>query len=493
LTSFRSDTIEEFPVMGFAPTAEQAAIRDAARVEQDLIVEAGAGAGKTSTLRLLGNDQPNDKCLYVAYNKSTQIEAQASFPPNVRCRTAHALAYAGTIGRYGDRVSKARMGSIPSRELMERLRIWEPFDLGGKHDPLTPKTIAEMVARTLTRFTTSGDSRVTSFHMPRVAGLEDDTAKALAEHVAGFAELAWADYTKVNGVLTFTPNVYLKLWQLTRPRLRFDTIFFDEAQDANGAMAAIVNGQSCRRRAVGDSCQAINGWNGAVDAMAKWDWPRLMLTQSFRFGPRIANLANLWLGSLRAPLRLSGLESIDSRIVSRLSEPTAILCRTNMGVIDAALGQLGQDRRVAVVGGIGDAALLAQAAADLRNGRRTTHPDLAAFRSWEEFSSFVRTDPDGEDFRVLVSLVETYGTDQILALKRNLCDREADAQVTVSTCHKSKGREWDSVLIGQDFTPRSDEETGDPLPLTREQKMLAYVAVTRAKREICPGPLASAE
>jgi hypothetical protein len=215
-----------------------------------------------------------------------------------------------------------------------------------------------------------------------------------------------------------------------------------------------------------------------------------MLTQSFRFGPEIAKLANLWLESLDADLRLSGLDALDSRIVDAMPDPAAILCRTNMGVIDAALGQLARGRRVAVVGGIGEAALLAQAAADLRNGRRTSHPDLAAFRSWEEFAAFVKTDPDGEDFRVLVSLVETYGTDQILALKRNLCDREADAEVTVSTCHKSKGREWDSVLIGQDFTPRSDDE-GEPMPLTRDQKMLAYVAVTRAKLALCPGPLAS--
>ncbi|MGH3927249.1 MAG: DNA helicase, partial [Pseudonocardiaceae bacterium] len=73
--------------MGFTPTDEQAAIRDAARTEQDLVIEAGAGTGKTSTLRLLAQDQPRMRFLYVAYNKAIQVGAKWSFPDNVEVRT----------------------------------------------------------------------------------------------------------------------------------------------------------------------------------------------------------------------------------------------------------------------------------------------------------------------------------------------------------------------------------------------------------------------
>ena len=480
--------------MGYAPTPEQAAIIAAARVERDLIIEAGAGTGKTSTLRFLANDQPKDRCLYIAYNKAMQVAAEASFPANVKCRTAHSLAYAGTIGKYGNRVSKARMGSLPSWELRDQLKINKVFKVSDDEDakPLGPKTLAEMVARTLTRFTTTGDREVTTWHVPRVPGLDDaDRAAELAVLIVDYARRAWTDYANPKGTLTFNPNIYLKLWQLSNPTLRFDTIFFDEAQDANGAMAAVVNRQTCKRRAVGDRNQALYEWNGAVDAMAKWDWPRLYLTQSFRFGPAVAVEANKWLNYLDADLRLSGLESIGSEIVDELPDPSAILCRRNLGVIEAALGKLAQGYRVCIPGGIGEAAELAKAAGDLRAYGSTTHPDLAAFDSWEAFTTFVRTDADGEDFRTLVSLVETYGTDQILALKHSLTENEDDADVVVTTGHKAKGKEWHSVLIGADFAPReSDPEAGDEPLFTRTQAMLAYVAITRGKFQVCPGPLA---
>lgn len=46
---------------------------------------------------------------------------------------------------------------------------------------------------------------------------------------------------------------------------------------------------------VGDSAQAIYGWRGARDIMTGFDGTRLTLSQSFRFGPRLAEEANRWL------------------------------------------------------------------------------------------------------------------------------------------------------------------------------------------------------
>lgn len=53
----------------------------------------------------------------------------------------------------------------------------------------------------------------------------------------------------------------------------------------------------------------------------------------------------------------------------------------------------------------------------------------------------------------------------------------------VSTAHKAKGREWESVLIADDFA----EPTGEDLP--RVDAMLGYVAVTRARLRLDRGSL----
>ena len=59
---------------------------------------------------------------------------------------------------------------------------------------------------------------------------------------------------------------------------------------------------------------------------------------------------------------------------------------------------------------------------------------------------------------------------------------EKDAQVTVSTAHRSKGLEWPVVMLSEDFT-----DITDPL-LSQEERQdetnLLYVAVTRARKTL---------
>ena len=63
--------------------------------------------------------------------------------------------------------------------------------------------------------------------------------------------------------------------------------------------------------------------------------------------------------------------------------------------------------------------------------------------------------------------------------------------VVVSTAHKAKGLEWDRVRIGDDFRgPKEDPQTGELLMPAPEELRLAYVAVTRARKELDPGSLA---
>ncbi|MDA8140896.1 MAG: hypothetical protein M0036_19785, partial [Desulfobacteraceae bacterium] len=60
---------------------------------QSLKIMAFAGTGKTSTLIAYAQARPHLRFLYVAFNKSVQLEAAEKFPANVVARTAHALAF----------------------------------------------------------------------------------------------------------------------------------------------------------------------------------------------------------------------------------------------------------------------------------------------------------------------------------------------------------------------------------------------------------------
>jgi superfamily I DNA/RNA helicase len=240
-------------------------------------------------------------------------------------------------------------------------------------------------------------------------------------------------------------------------------------------MVAIVAAQTHAQLVwVGDSQQQIYTFTGAVNALAHVPADsKAYLTQSFRFGTAIADEANRILGKLEAELRLVGTDSIRS-IVGPVSEPDAILCRTNAAAVREVLTRQKQGQRVALVGGGDEVVRFAKAARELMDDGHTDHPELACFESWGEVQTYVVEDEQGGDLRLMVKLVDDFGVETILAALDRMIP-EANADVIVSTAHKSKGREWSSVQLAGDFPPGTTN---------REELRLLYVAVTRAKRNL---------
>src|SRR6266576_1763143 len=76
------------------PTVEQAAIIEAARSTQDnLLINALAGAAKTSTLVMIAHALPSTIMLSLAFNKRIATEMKDRLPSNVMCKTLNALGH----------------------------------------------------------------------------------------------------------------------------------------------------------------------------------------------------------------------------------------------------------------------------------------------------------------------------------------------------------------------------------------------------------------
>jgi hypothetical protein len=369
---------------------------------------------------------------------------------------------------------------VPARETARILRINDALRLGERM--LAPAQVARLVMETVDRFCRSADREPGGCHVPRKPGLDsDDDMRDLREILVPLARKAWEDLSGQDGRLGFTHDCYLKLWQLSGPQLSADYVLLDEAQDANPVILSVVTGQrGSQLVAVGDRSQAIYGWRGAVDAMDRFpDAQRLTLSQSFRFGPAIASEANKWLDVAGASLRITGYDRISS-MVAGLENPAAVLCRTNAETISRAMSAVDSGRKVAVVGGGDDIRRLAEAAITLKAGSGTAHPELMAFRTWGEVQDHAENDPSGSDLKVLVNLIDKHGPDVIIAVVESLVD-ERRADTVISTAHKAKGREWNSVKIADDFREPKKQDDGKPGKVPREEAMLAYVAVTRAR------------
>lgn len=467
------------------PTGEQSAIVDAARSGKQLVIQAGAGTGKTATLKMVADTLAGRRAVYLAYNKTTAAEAAAGFPPHVACRTAHSLAMAAVGRAYRGRLNGPRQ---PARRAAELLgTVW--LDL-RRDLQVSPVQAARIAVETVRAFCYSADDDIAAAHVPAQNGIGGPDHDALAAAVLPYARRAWSDVRDPDGLLRFEHDHYLKMFALTRPRLAAEVVMLDEAQDSNPLIAQLVCDQhQAQRIAVGDSNQSLYGWRGAVDALETWPADeRLYLSQSWRFGPAIAEEANKWLAQIDTPLRLSGNPVKPSQLTS-VARPDVVLCRTNAEAMRQVMSMLAAGLRVALAGGGAAIRGLAEAAADLQDGRRTSHPELYVFATWGALQEFVDTEAAGRDLKPFVDLIDTNGAAAVIAAADALVDADR-ADAVVSTAHKAKGREWDRVKIADDYPPPKPHTDGAAAGIGRAEAMLAYVAVTRARAQLDRGGLA---
>lgn len=508
-------------------TSEQTEIVDASLEGRSRKVMALAGTGKTTTLTAIAKASPRRRMLYLAFNRSIAEEGMSKFPPNVECRTAHALAFRHTSadlkGRIGSGAASIRQAWISyienrHRESFGRIRDgWGAlardagFEATSEHGT---KNVMMALRETIRKFEQSDRRTPLLLDVPgetrALLGMYANGARScpeneahsrarnLQESIADLAGTVWNESVMEGNPLPVTHDTYLKVWALSNPVLPVDTVLFDEAQDGNALMLSLVGNQpgATQRIYVGDIHQQIYGWRGAVNAMQALDLPMNPLTQSFRFGEAVARYANRILSVKKAfgsdVLRLRGHPSKASSVFCCCGEgrlARAILCRTNAGVVGEVLSASSAGLKPAVVGGVEGLSRLLLEACKLRSGIPSAHPELSVFSSWEEFVAFSET-REGQSAKVLVKLADKYGErlpEVANRLKKQTVD-ESQADVTISTVHKAKGREWESVWIADDFRPFAIVRNEDKTPvLFEEEANLCYVAATRAKDALYAG------
>jgi superfamily I DNA/RNA helicase len=427
---------------------------------------------------MLADSKLGLKGTYVAFNKSIVDEAKAKFPNSVHCSTAHGLAYQSVGRDYASRLHSTQRLSF--KQIADWLEAGAfGFKSSISNHVLDPTQMAQHALATVRNFCKSIDPEISDQHvkMPPIIKAHSPNSKAFAKAVVPLAKKIWADLLLQQGFMKFNHDHYLKMWQLGKPTIGSDFILFDEAQDADPVMLDVVNSQSSSQLIYcGDQFQAIYEWRGAKNALTMVHVDEhLWLTQSFRFGPAIAEEANQFLKSLNSPKMVRGSEEVRSA-VKRVPNPDAILCRTNAGVIGAIMAEQSKGRSVSIIGRPEELIGFAEACQRLISGGRTGHPELAPFLTWEGVRDFVDENPDeAQEIKTMVKLVDTFGTRKLIpSLHQVVPEKRAD--VVVSTAHRAKGREWDNVRLNGDFLHTDDMDW--------EDLRLAYVAVTRAKKTL---------
>jgi len=439
-----------------------------------IVVNAFAGTGKTTTAVGYAAARPNKRMLYIAFNKGIQEEAKARFGPNVECRTTHSLAYSAVGRHYQSRLA----------------RPWRTLTLRNEAAIVSVRDAA-IVQAILGKFFQSTATEITYQHGEEAA-LEFNADEREIHACSHLARNVWKRMQDRQDKISIPDDAYLKMWALTRPKLDFDHIIFDEAQDSNPVIEQVVRDQAhASLLYIGDRHQSIYAFRGANNAMDGFSdsAKQLHLSQTWRFGPRIAHVANLILGELKGEkVKIEGMGT-DAKYEK--GAPVTKLARTNAQLFKDAAQR--QGKGVHWIGGSKNYRIdrLLDAFNLYSNNRsEIKDPIVRQFSSWIEMQQYAEEAKDRE-IKVLADVIDEYRKDTpglVRAIQENEVMSASDAQLVLTTAHKAKGLDWDYVSIAEDFEVLAETEADlavDPLAAIEEQEInLLYVAATRAKKRL---------
>lgn len=470
-------------------TEEQKAVVE---TNGNLRINARAGTGKTSTLYHYIKARPaNSKVLYIAFNKSVREEAEKKFVDIdhvfLHIRTAHSMAFEAIVKKY-----KYTVGFLKPEEVSKILNIRD-------------YVMCTHVVKMVDYFCGCSCDKVQDIDYKST--LKNPLAlKYVTEHYDSIELNTRKILGKMDkGEITITHDFYLKKWQLSNPTLRYDYILFDEGQDSSETMLDVFKKQKAIKVIVGDSHQQIYSWRNAINSLDKVDFQVLELSKSFRFDQDIANMAIRsikWKRDLLNDTSLNGFMIIGAG-KNKEKNTKAIIARTNVKLLSDAI------ERVVITktcikpyfeGGfanysIGNIASIAKDILYICEGKphKVKNPKLKNIPNKEDLKVFINEIEDASLGQALI-MVETYGNKlvpYINALKEALVEDKEDADIIFTTVHKSKGMEYDEVVLMDDFSDKlklakslvniEPEFLENTLKAINEEINLVYVGITRTK------------
>ncbi|MGP1715792.1 MAG: 3'-5' exonuclease [Methylophilus sp.] len=455
---------------------------------QIVLTPAFAGAGKSTTLDGFSRFRPKSRIINICFSKSVQLAADKRFPENVTNKTSHALAFP----KFGSKFMNAKKlsGEVKPNDIKQ----FVPKNMS----PTVSFVFAANVLSIICNFISSPDLLIDVKHLKNIPNSKYyDLADLLPVAIK-----VWSNMVDLESSAKVTHDVYLKLWQLSNPSFdRYDYILLDEAQDTTPCVIDVFSKQRARKIIVGDSHQSIFQFRGAVDAMRMFKPDiELPLTTSYRFGPNIALLANMLIQSFcEEPYLLEGYRQSDQIGTVDKSKPYAVIAKTNIGLFDQAVDAVQDGLRIHYIGGIQGYGLdLIMDVYYLRTGEIYSIRD-AFIRSFQTYMQFTEYADDSEDVgcKNLIKITDNYGAKipELIArikaanvsIENSVQPSSAiediyNAQVFLTTAHKSKGLEFNQVILSEDFSNLIDRnEYAHPDDLSDADRNLHYVALTRAK------------
>ncbi len=488
-------------------TPQQLAVIDAAGRPGNQLIDAKAGTGKTTTLigvcsRLSGYTA------FCAYNKKIADEIGA------KVRTAGlSNVKAGTFHSFGFQ-NWRRVAPHVKVDAFKVANIMQAMQIDEELQPFVSAAVSLAKQRAIGVLCPTTDHSawqylVDHFDLEDKLTSEGKDTLCMEDVVANGLALAkqvlQRSIEQDRDVIDFDDMIYaplvhkVKVWQN-------DNVLIDEAQDTNPARRALAKAMlkpGGKLIAVGDPNQAIYGFTGADnDAMdlikQEFNCTVMPLTVSFRCPTSVIELAQTWVPTIEAaPNAKAGTVTVMADVAFRKLEAhmvdaeSAMLCRNTKPLVEEAYALIRRGIGCHVEGkdiGKGLLNLVNKWKARSLDALRTkleTHleKEVAKFMAkGQEQKAESLTDRIETLFVIMDQCVGGDVNTLREQINKLFGDVEAgnpSPNFTLSTVHKSKGREWKRVyLLGRaKYMPskfaRQDWQFA-------QERNLMYVAVTRS-------------
>lgn len=470
------------------PTPEQLAIIEFAKTSsRSLLINALAGAAKTTTLEMICRALPVQPILSLAFNKRIAGEMTQRLPGHVTCKTLNAVGHGVWAAATGKRLLvDTRKSYDILKALIEELPKTERYSARGCFAETLKIVSSAKINGYVPEDKFPHATRLTS----RAAWLEtfeeppDDHALDLAESV-----LERSIAAAYAGAIDFDDQIYMPtLFGGTFPR--FPLVLVDESQDLSPLNHAMLRKLVVARLiAVGDPYQSIYAFRGAMTtSMSRlretFDMAEMTLSTSFRCPEAIVRRAWFRVPFMRwAPWAIKGLvEPLDSWTAADIPDGSAIICRNNAPLFRTGMDLIRAGRGVQIVGAdIGPG--LIKILRGLGPESLTGPAVLSAIDRWEaERLSKSRAKASVSDradcLRVFASFGDNLG--DAIAYAEHLFKQQGPVQLLSG--HKAKGLEWDTVYH---LDPWRIPSTYADSPEEIEQELnVRYVIETRARKQL---------
>ena len=483
-------------------TSEQADI--IANAHGHTIIKAFAGTGKTTTLIQLARARADKKFLYLAYNNSIAKDSSKKFPGNVECKTINSFAYQRLKDQYKDKfkdnlsvydINKIMKDENRAKFVSDTLKCF----FRSNDETLSVKHINK---RDLGKFLSSSADPDKKLTPQESIARARQASSLMGKVVRRCQQILTMVFDEKNLELAIDHDGILKLFSLQFKAHLFkcyDYILFDEAQDSNDVIYYILQKAKIPVIAVGDSHQSIYAFRGAVDSLTRFDGRTFYLSHSFRFGDKVAALANELLEKFKnEKVKIKGNGSADVIVYKENPEPEDFgeemrISRTNSGLIENAINCLETETPYHIVGGFNKSLVkMIWSIIGLSIKRRDFISDETVLEFFDNEKTLkdlrkYAVSNDAIEIKSALTVYQKYGI-KILDLIKQIkaCNQRKDkCHVWLSTAHKSKGLEADKVLLADDFKTFKSCESSDGAAMVEnkfQEINILYVAVTRAKK-----------